>query len=323
MSNYQQYHQFLSSNDQSPIKFLILAITKKMGGNHQHNGKKNLRIAFILNLLFTICEFIGGFWVNSVSIMSDAVHDLGDTMSLGLALYLEKKSEKKADEKYSFGYHRFSLLAALINSFVLIVGSIFIVQEAVQRIMVPESANALGMMYFAIGGVAINGYAAWKLSGGRSMNEKVVTWHLVEDVLGWVAVLIVSIVLQFEDYPILDPILSLAITAFILWGVLRRLKETLVLFLQGVPKNVDIDSIKSEILEIAKVDSIHETHIWSLEGNHHVFSTHVRLMNIENPSDVFQVKNAIKKVLKAYDFHHVTIETELIGESCEFELHDQ
>src|SRR5690606_7238014 len=152
---------------------------------HNPSGK-NLKLAFFLNLGFTIFEIIGGFYVNSVAIISDALHDLGDSLSLGTAWYLQKKSHQGKDSRFSFGYKRFSLLGALINSLVLIGGSIFVIYQAVLRIIEPEASDAQGMIIFAIVGVAVNGFAAYKLSGGTSMNEKVVSWHLLEDVLGWI-----------------------------------------------------------------------------------------------------------------------------------------
>ncbi len=284
--------------------------------NHHHSSGQNLKIAFFLNLGFTIFELIGGFYVNSVSIISDAIHDLGDSLSLGTAWYLDNKSKGKADKNFSFGYARFSLLGALINSLVLILGSIYVIYEAVGRILEPEHSDAGGMMIFAIVGIAVNGYAAWKMGGGKSLNEKVVSWHLLEDVLGWVAVFIVAVILQFKDIHYLDPALSLLITAYILWGVVKRLKETLFVFLQGIPKDVDLIKIEKELTEIENVQSLHHTHIWSLEGEHHVFTTHLKLEQISGFNQISEVKKAAKNILKHYPFKHYTIETELDEETC-------
>ncbi len=284
--------------------------------HHHDSSGKNLRTAFFLNLIFTIVEIIGGMYVNSVAIISDAVHDLGDSLSLGTAWYLDKKSKQSADDSFSFGYARFSLLGALINSVVLIAGSIFVINEAIQCIITPEQSDAQGMMYFAIAGIAVNGYAAWKMSGGKSLNERVVSWHLLEDVLGWFMVLVVSIILQFKDIPILDPVLSLAITSYILWGVAKRLKETLYLFLQGVPYNVNLPEVKRELAGVHHVASLHHVHIWSLEGEHHVFTAHVKLKNITSFEQIAEVKKQLKEIVKKYDFEHFTLETELEEESC-------
>jgi cobalt-zinc-cadmium efflux system protein len=288
-----------------------------MGHQHSHdNSGKNLKLAFFLNLAFTILEFIGGLYVNSVAIISDAVHDLGDSLSLGTSWYLDSKSKKDSNSKFSYGYRRFSLLGALINSLVLIGGSIYVIYEAVGRILEPEHSDAQGMIIFAIIGVVVNGYAAYKLSSGKTMNEKVVSWHLMEDVLGWVAVLVVGIVLYFKDIHYLDPALSLLITLYILYNVFKRLKETLFIFLQGVPQDLNIEKIKQEILNVKNVKSLHHTHIWSQEGEHHVFTSHVILANIKNFDQVIIAKKHIKDCLKEYNFEHFTIEFEFEEESC-------
>lgn len=284
--------------------------------HHQHSAGKNLKLAFFLNVGFTIFEIIGGFYVNSMAIISDAVHDLGDSLSLGTAWYLQKKSNQGSDAKFSFGYKRFSLLGALINSLVLIGGSVYVIIEAVGRLLEPQHSDAQGMIIFAIFGVAVNGFAAYKLSGGKTMNEKVVSWHLLEDVLGWVAVLIVGIILSFKDIHYLDPALSLLITVYILWNVLKRLKDTLFIFLQGVPEDININEIESQLLAIPNVASLHHLHVWSLEGDNHVFTTHIKLKDISQFQQLLEVKKQVKNVLKQYRFDHYTIETELDKETC-------
>ena len=188
--------------------------------------------------------------------------------------------------------------------------------EAISRILHPEHSDAQGMMIFAIFGMLINGYAAWQVSGGKSLNEKVVAWHLLEDVLGWFAILIASIILQFKDIVYLDPILSLLITSYILWGVFKRLKETLFVFLQGTPSDIDLNEIEKKIKAVKRVKSTHHTRIWSLEGENHVFTTHVKLQNISEFSEIISVKKEIKEILKTYHLDQNTIETELDNESC-------
>jgi len=287
-----------------------------MGHNHHHNAVSKLRLAFWLNLVFTIFEFVGGLYVNSIAILSDAVHDLGDSLSLGTAWYLQNKSSSKPDNKFSFGYARFSLLGALINCIVLLIGSIFVISEAVERIRIPEESDARGMIFFAFIGIAVNGYAAWKVSHGHSINEKVISWHLVEDVLGWVAILIGGVILMFKDVPYLDPALSLLITLFILWNVVKNLRQTLFIFLQGVPEDVKPGQIEQAITSVKNVDSVHHVHIWSLEGEQHVFSAHVKLTNINTMAELLEIKSQIKAILANYPFKHYTIETELDSETC-------
>jgi cobalt-zinc-cadmium efflux system protein len=292
-----------------------------MAHNHTHkhqSGTKNIKIAFFINVGFTILEIIGGFLTNSIAIISDALHDLGDSLSLGLAWYLESKASKEGStNKFSFGYARFRLLGALVNALVLIGGSIYIIIEAVARLQNPEPVKSLWMIGFAIIGVTANGYAAWRTRGTSSLNEKVISWHLLEDVLGWVAVLIVSIILQFKDWYFLDPALSIGITLFILYGVGRRLWDTLYLLLQGVPENLDLEEIRSILKEVEHVQSIHHTRVWSLDGEHHVLTTHLVLENISEYGQIDETRQSALEALKAYEFSHHTIQVELDNKTCE------
>ena len=289
-----------------------------MGHDHSHgNSEKNLKLAFFINLGFTIIEIIGGFLTNSVAIISDALHDLGDSLSLGLAWYIEGKANKKgATGEFSFGYARFRLLGALINSVVLVAGSIYIIYEAISRLQNPEAVDSLYMIGFAIVGVLANGYAAWRVSGGKSLNDKVVSWHLLEDVLGWVAVLIVAIILQFKDWYILDPILSLGITLYILWGVGGRLKDTLHLLLQGVPEGLDMQEVKSQLQQVDHVSSIHHMHVWSLDGQHHVLTAHLVLDKISHFDQIDDVRQRAIESVAEWDFSHHTFQLELDKEKC-------
>lgn len=254
--------------------------------------------------------------MNSVSILSDALHDLGDSLSLGISWFLQNKSRKAANRFYTFGYNRFSLLGALLNSLVLIIGSIFIIREAILRLYSPEFSEPKGMLILAIIGVMVNGYAAWKLSSGKSMNEKVVSWHLLEDVLGWFAVLIVSIVLMFKQIKWLDPVLSLAITLYVLYNVVKRLRDTLKIFLQATPTDINADEIIDKICSLEYVKSMHHTHIWSLEGENNVFTTHILLKDIHDFEQMSATKQKVKNILKGYDFSHFTVEMELDERDC-------
>lgn len=209
--------------------------------DHSHQTTNNIRLAFILNLSFTVLEIFGGLWTNSLAILSDAIHDLGDSLSLGLAWFLERYAEKGEDQRFSYGYRRFSLLGALINAVILIVGSLFIISRAIPRLVEPEHTDAQGMILFAIIGILVNGLAVFRLRSSKSMNARVVAWHLLEDVLAWIAVLIVGIALLFTDNHLLDPILSILIAIYVLYNVIRKLRETVGLFLQSVPRSIEIE----------------------------------------------------------------------------------
>lgn len=282
--------------------------------DHSNDSTKNIKVAFFLNLTFTIFEFIGGYYTNSVAIMADAVHDLGDSLSLGLSWHLDKKSKQQRDNKFTFGYKRFSLLGALITGLVLVVGSGFILIKTIPRLIHPEHADAQGMFWFAIVGILVNGFSVIKLSGGKTLNEKMVRWHLIEDVIGWVAVFIVSIVLMFYDVPILDPLLSLVIIAYVLFNVIKNLKETFLVFLQGVPSDIDYEAIEKKILELAEVKSVHRVHVWSLDGASNVMTIHVVINDVETSSEMLFAKRKVREILNDYSIEHSTIEIELSKE---------
>jgi len=284
--------------------------------NHAHNSTKNIKTAFFLNVGFTIFELVGGLWTNSVAILADAIHDLGDSLSLGLAWFLQNYSKKDSDDKYTYGYARFSLLGALINTLVLITGSLFILSEAIPRLMTPEESNAPGMILFAIVGIVVNGIAAFRLKGDQTMNAQVVTWHLLEDVLGWIAILIAGIILLFVDIPIIDPILAILFTLYILYNVVKNLQVTLSLFLQSSPNNIDIDKIVDQFLQIEGVLSSHHTHLWSLDGENHVLTTHLIIVEKANKDDIIQIKRAVRKILGNLNITHLTLEIEYENEKC-------
>lgn len=283
--------------------------------SHDHSSTR-IGWAFFLNFGFTIIEFIGGWLTNSTAIMADAVHDLGDTLSIGMAWLLNKLSGKQADEHFTYGYRRFSLLSSLINGVVLIVGSIWVLSEAIPRLQNPEMPHVEGMIGMAIFGVLVNGYAAFKLSHGKTLNERILNWHLLEDVLGWVAVLIVSIVLLFVDLPILDPVLSIAFTLFILINVIKNIKTTVSLFLQAVPDNKARNKIYQQLKDLEHISEVHHLHFWSLDGEHHVFTAHLVLKTSLDLREIADIKSKVKNLLSDYELEHTTIEFEYPEESC-------
>lgn len=285
--------------------------------HHHHDGQKNIMFAFFLNLSFALLEIVGGIWTNSMAILSDALHDLGDSLALGIAWVLEKVAHKKPDHKYSFGYARFSLLGAMINSLILIIGSIFILVNTIPRIIKPEPVNKTGMLIFAILGIIINGAAFLRLRHGSSLNEKTVSWHLVEDILGWVVLLIGSIVLMFTDFYILDPILSIGIALYILYHVVINVKQIMNIFLQAVPRNLSIEKITEELSDIQGVDSVHHLHLWSLEGEKNMLSTHITVADDVTRETIIEIKKSVTQKLHEQGINHVTIEIEFASEKCE------
>jgi cobalt-zinc-cadmium efflux system protein len=279
-------------------------------------------VAFALNLGFAVVELVGGLLTGSVAILSDALHDFGDSVSLGVAWALQKQSGKGRDAKFSYGYRRFSLLGSVFLSGVLLVSSIFIVSEAVQRLAEPREVHAAGMFWLAVAGIAINGVAALRLRRGNTLNERAVLLHLLEDVLGWVAVLVASVVMMVVDHPatrLLDPLLSIGITVWVLWNVVKNLRDTFRILLQGVPGEIDTDRLTAEIGQIPGVESLHDLHLWSQDGASHVMTLHAVVAEGLSPSEVARIKGAIREIGRRHDADHVTVEFETpSGDECEY-----
>ena len=286
---------------------------------HHHEAVKNIKTVFFLNLFFTLLEIAGGFFTNSMAILSDAVHDLGDCLSLGLAWYFQKVANRGSDNSYSYGYKRFSLMGAVINSIVLTVGSILILIEAVPRIFHPEKTQAAGMFFLAIVGVLVNGTAFFRLKKGSSLNEKVVSLHFLEDVLGWVAILVGAILIYFFNIPFIDPVLSVGIALFVLFNVYKNIRETLHIILQGIPDDIDMDEIKEQLQQIKGIENIHDLHVWSVDGNYNVLTVHVVMNKSLQTAEIAELKSKIRNSLKIKGIQHATIEFESADERCDFE----
>lgn len=284
-------------------------------GHQHHDSTRNIKTAFFLNLGFTVIELVGGYFTNSLAIMTDALHDLGDTFALGFSWYMDHVSKKPKTNRFSYGLGRFSLVSAFVSSCILLIGSIYLLSEAVPRLLNPEHSNAPGMIAIAVLGVMVNGAAVFKLRKGQSMNERVVYWHLLEDVLGWVAVLITGIIMLIKDIHILDPLLSIGIVLYVLWNVFKNLKATVTLFLQGVPENLSVAEIEEKLKTIPHVLELHDTHIWTMDGEHHILTTHA-VVDTKKHEDAVEVKNAIKKILESWHIMHGTIELEHKDDEC-------
>ncbi len=273
--------------------------------------ERNILVAFILNLSFSIFEFIGGLITNSVAIMSDSVHDMADATSIGISFFLEKKSKRKPDSKYTFGYVRYSVLASIITTTILIIGSTLVIYNSIKRIINPVEINYNGMILLSIFGVIINFLAAYFTKDGDSLNQKSVNLHMLEDVLGWIVVLTGGLIMKFTDISVIDPILSILVAIFILTSALKNFKTILDLFLEKIPNNISIEEIKKHLLEIKEVLDVHHIHVWSIDGYNNYATMHVVIeKNSKN------IKEKIKKELKEHNIGHVTIEIEEKEENC-------
>ncbi len=284
--------------------------------DHHHHAVGNIKVAFWLNTGFALLELVGGLYTNSVAILSDSLHDFGDSLSLGLSYYFQKKSVKERDASFSYGYKRFSLLGAFINSLVLIVGSVFIIQEIIERLIHPEPSNAKGMLIFALIGVVVNGAAMLRLKKGSTINERVISLHFLEDILGWVAVLIGSCIMMFFNVPLLDPILSLLITCFILFNVYKNLKAAFRIILQGVPENINPDEIREKLLAMKGIKDVHDLRVWTMDGLYNILTLHVVTGN-QSLEQSELLKKEVRHELQHLHVSHTTIELEVNGNHCE------
>ncbi len=274
--------------------------------------KNNIIIAFLLNLFFSVFELIGGIITGSVAILSDSLHDLGDALSIGIALYLEKKSQKAPDNRHTYGYLRYSVLGSVITTVILLVGSALVILSSISRILNPVKINYDGMIIFAVIGAIVNFIAAFVTHGSHSLNEKAVNLHMLEDVLGWIVVLIGAVVMKFTDVRVLDPLLSIGVAAFILISAIKNLNEVLNIFLEKTPKNIDINKIKNELESIDGVINTHHIHVSTLDGNQNIATLH-----IVTDKDFREIKHKVRHSLERFGISHTTIEPETADEKCE------
>ena len=279
---------------------------------------KNMKLAFLLNLTFAIFEFIGGIYTNSISIISDAIHDLGDSFAIGTGVLLKKISLRKPDKQYSYGYGRFSVVGALINLIILSVGSTLVILNAIPRLFQVEEVNSNGMLLFSILGIIVNLVGALKTGHSHDISEKVINLHLLEDLLGWILVLVTSIVIRIWNIYILDPILSLMLALFIIINVIKNFKSIMNIILEKVPLNVNVENIKKEILNINDVLGIHHIHVWTIDGNFNYLTAHIQIIKELTDQKEESIKHDIKHKLLGLNINHSTLEFETT--LCEEEI---
>jgi cobalt-zinc-cadmium efflux system protein len=272
--------------------------------------EKRVRLAALLNITFTGVELVGGFWTNSLAILSDALHDFGDSVALLVSWLFEREAKRLPDTSRTFGYQRLSLFSALFSASILVGGSIVITFQAIPRFLNPELVNAFGMMGIAVIGIIFNGAGFFLLKKGESLNEKVLSWHLLEDVLGWVSILVGGVIIYFWKFYLLDPILTIGLTIFILYNVTKNLREAINILMQGVPKHINLETVKKDLLAIKGVLGLHDIHIWSLEGETDIFTAHVILDDETLKNKPEPTKEKIKETLLKHHIEHSTIEME-------------
>ena len=275
-------------------------------------AKYTVWVAFFLNLSYAIVEFIAGGIFGSSAVLADSVHDLGDAIAIGISALLETISNREEDRHYTLGYKRFSLLGALVTAVILITGSILVILENIAKIFHPQSVNDEGIFWLGIIAITINVLASLVIRKGQTKNESILSLHFLEDTLGWVAVILMAIVLRFTDWYILDPLLSLAISFFILSKALPRFWSTLKIFLDAVPEGVDIQKIKTDLAELDHVASINQLNLWTMDGLEKNAIVHVCLKEMEHMETC---KESIRIFLKDCGFQNITIEVDADLES--------
>lgn len=274
-------------------------------------SEKKIFAAFILNLSFSVFEFIGGIITGSVAVSSDAVHDLGDAAGIGISYFLEKISKRQPDEKYTYGYARYSVIGSVVTTFILLFGSAAVIFNAVRRVIEPSQINYDGMILFAVVGVVVNFCAAFFTRDGDSLNQKAVNLHMLEDVLGWAVVLVGAIVMRITDWVLIDPVMSVGVSIFILINAVRNLKEAVDLFLEKSPHGISINEIAEHISDIDGVLGVHHIHIWSMDGQ-----SNYATMHIVTNSDPHNIKEEIREELQEHGISHATLELETENEHC-------
>lgn len=264
-------------------------------------------LAFVLNFSFSIIEFIFGGLFGSSAILADAVHDLGDALAIGISAFLESISNREEDSHYTLGYKRFSLLGAILTAVILITGSSLVILENISKLIEPQPVDHEGMLWLGVIAIAINLTASLIVRKGQTKNESILSLHFLEDTLGWLAVIVVAIILRYTDWYFLDPLLSLLISAFILSKALPRFWSTLKILLDAVPEGVDIQKIKSDLEQLDHVASINQLNLWTMDGLEKNAIVHVCLEHVKHMEGC---KESIRTLLKDCGFQNVTIEVD-------------
>ncbi|MEZ4739801.1 MAG: cation diffusion facilitator family transporter [Flavobacteriales bacterium] len=299
----------------------------KHGAQHEHAhghvntaSAKALRLAFFINLAFTIVEVLGGWWTDSIAVLTDAMHDAGDCLVLGTAWWLQSVATKGRDSHYSYGYGRYSMLGGWLTSVVLIAGALGMFFVSVPRLWETHEPNSLGMIGIACFGLLMNGFAAWKLHEGHTMNERGAYLHLLEDVLGWAAVLVGAVLIHFTGWALIDPLMSIGISLFILFNAVGTLRKGTGILMQEIPPGVDMQEVRTKLMAIPHVTDVHDQHTWTLDGSFVVHTVHLVVGDVDLP-EALEMKKKAREALLASGIHHATIELEWAKEDCELEHH--
>lgn len=285
-----------------------------------NKANKQLSLAFFLNLFFAVIELVGGILTNSTAIIADAFHDFMDAVAIGIAVYMDKFSKKPASSTFTYGYRRFALLSAIIMSAILLVGAAFMIYNGFIFINKPREVNSLGMLGLAVLGIAVNGFAFLRIKKGNEhehhhahahtshdANSKAIMLHLLEDVLGWIAVLLGAIVMYFTNWYWIDSVLTIAIALFIAYNALRNLYDTFAVLLQAVPKEIELQKLTAELSQINHITKINDLKVWSMDGQQHIATLKIKV-NSTNVEELIVLKEQLYTLLNNYKVTDITLQ---------------
>ena len=280
---------------------------------HNHDAEKGIKTAFFLNMVFVLVEFFGGLITNSFAVISDAIHDFGDCFAIGCAWFFERRSKKLPDDKYTYGYRRYSLVSAAITSLILVFGSVVVIFGAVERFREPTEIHGLGMMLLAVLGIIINGAAVVKTSKGHGANEKAIKLHLLEDVLGWVAILVGGLFVYFLKWNFVDVIISVVIAVYLLIQSIINLVEVCEILLEKVPEDFSVSDYKNSLSSVEGVSDIHHLHVWTFEGEKIMATIHIRIPDDADMQYYKSVKEDVERLSREFGIDHLTVQLD-VGE---------
>lgn len=264
----------------------------------------NTKITILFNLTFSILEIIGGFLTNSISIISSAIHDFSDSITVCLENLFNKKSKQKPNNKYSFGYSRYKLIGKFFTSILLLITSGIIIYFAINKIKNPLNINYDGMIIFSIFGILLNAYVAYKLK-----NDKENNYNTMIDVYGWLIVLISSILIKLFKIFIIDPVVAIIMALYMLYQTYKYLNEIFNAIMEKVPVALNIDKIQNDIIiNNSNIKEIDNLNIWSIDNKNIYFTGHIILNENLDYKKIIELKNNIKKYLNEQNINHITLE---------------
>jgi len=282
------------------------------GLGHSHGAGapyKVLITAIVLTLGFAIIEAIAGIWANSLALLSDAGHMASDALALSIAAFAAWVATKPPSYKHSYGLQRAEVVAAWISSLMMVLVSIWVIIEAIERIREPMQVHGLTVMLVAFSGMCVNIVIAWMLARSeRTLNIRAALLHVMSDILGSIAALVAGAVIYFSDWAPIDPILSFVISLLILYSALRLLRESLLILMEGVPGHINISDVASDLTTVQGVQQVHDLHIWTLSSGTVALSAHV---DIHEMSGWSQILPDLKQLLlDKYRIEHITLQPE-------------